>query len=162
MADRVDFYFRQRVTEAELDLAFALLEKADRDLAADLFPGQHSRDDADVLAQLTSALVNGRLGLARVDPRSWAEYAGGGPNDGPPDDGPDGPGPQPAQDTAWIEIQLVDTDGKPIADQRYKITASDGREYQGYTDSLGSALVRNLPVGNCNISFPELDKAVWG
>jgi len=36
MADRVDFYFRQRVTEAELDLAFVLLEKADRDLAADL------------------------------------------------------------------------------------------------------------------------------
>jgi hypothetical protein len=36
MADRVGFYFRQRVTEAELDLAFALLEKADRDLAADL------------------------------------------------------------------------------------------------------------------------------
>ena len=35
MADRVDFYFRQRVTEAELDLAFALLEKTDRDLAAD-------------------------------------------------------------------------------------------------------------------------------
>ena len=36
MADRVDYYFRQRVTEAELDLAFALLEKADRNLAADL------------------------------------------------------------------------------------------------------------------------------
>lgn len=36
MADRLDFFFRQRVTEAELDLAFELLEKADRDLAADL------------------------------------------------------------------------------------------------------------------------------
>ncbi len=36
MSARVDWYFRQRVTEAELDLAFALLEKADRDLAADL------------------------------------------------------------------------------------------------------------------------------
>ena len=36
MADRVDFYFRQRVNEAELDLAFELLEKADRNLAADL------------------------------------------------------------------------------------------------------------------------------
>ena len=36
MADRLDFFFRQRVTEAELDLAFALLEKADRDFAADL------------------------------------------------------------------------------------------------------------------------------
>ncbi|ACY13472.1 hypothetical protein [Haliangium ochraceum] len=36
MADRLDFYFRQPVTEAELDLAFELLENADRDLAADL------------------------------------------------------------------------------------------------------------------------------
>jgi len=36
MADRTDFYFRQRVSEAELDLAFELLEKADRSLAADI------------------------------------------------------------------------------------------------------------------------------
>ncbi|MFW5688905.1 MAG: hypothetical protein ACOC1U_04960 [Spirochaetota bacterium] len=36
MADRTDFYFRQRVTEAELDLAFEQLERADRDLAADI------------------------------------------------------------------------------------------------------------------------------
>lgn len=36
MADRTDFHFRQKVTEAELDLAFALLEKADRNLAADI------------------------------------------------------------------------------------------------------------------------------
>lgn len=36
MADRVDLYFRQRVTEAELDLACELLEQADRDLAADI------------------------------------------------------------------------------------------------------------------------------
>lgn len=36
MADRVDFYFQQRVSEAELDLAFEQLEQADHDLAADL------------------------------------------------------------------------------------------------------------------------------
>ena len=36
MASRVDFYFRQRVTEAELDLAFELLEQADHDLASDI------------------------------------------------------------------------------------------------------------------------------
>jgi hypothetical protein len=36
VADRVDFFFRQRVTEAELDLAFELLEKADHNLASDL------------------------------------------------------------------------------------------------------------------------------
>lgn len=36
MAARVDFFFRQRVSEAELDLAFELLEQADRNLAADI------------------------------------------------------------------------------------------------------------------------------
>jgi len=36
VSSRVDFYFRQRVTEAELDLAFDLLEQADRNLAADI------------------------------------------------------------------------------------------------------------------------------
>ncbi len=36
MADRLDYYFRQKVTEAELDLGFELLEKADRNLAADI------------------------------------------------------------------------------------------------------------------------------
>lgn len=36
MADRVDYFFRQRVTEAELDLGFSLLEKAVQNLAADL------------------------------------------------------------------------------------------------------------------------------
>ncbi len=36
MADRLDYFFRQRVTEAELDLGFELLEKADRNLAADI------------------------------------------------------------------------------------------------------------------------------
>ncbi|NOJ92330.1 hypothetical protein HMI51_05165 [Corallococcus coralloides] len=36
MSNRLDFHFRQRVTEAELDLAFAQLEQADRNLASDL------------------------------------------------------------------------------------------------------------------------------
>ena len=36
MADRCNFYFRQLVQENELDLAFELLEKADRDFATDI------------------------------------------------------------------------------------------------------------------------------
>jgi len=36
MSGRLDYFFRQTVTESELDLGFALLEQADRDLAADL------------------------------------------------------------------------------------------------------------------------------
>src|ERR1700759_4565018 len=36
MSNRKDFYFRQRVTEAELDAAFADLEDADHHLVGDL------------------------------------------------------------------------------------------------------------------------------
>lgn len=36
MSTRKNFFFRQRVTEAELDAAFDDLEQADHDLAADL------------------------------------------------------------------------------------------------------------------------------
>jgi hypothetical protein len=36
MSDRVAFYFRQRVSEDELNLAFEQLERADRNLAADM------------------------------------------------------------------------------------------------------------------------------
>ncbi len=62
MASRVDFHFKQRVTEAELDLAFTLLEQADHDLAADLgiygiisgaAPAQHS-PVPDLSVDLTS------------------------------------------------------------------------------------------------------------
>ena len=49
MSDRLDFFFRQRVTEAELDLAFAQLEQADRDLA-------HLPEEQDLLPQLRHAI----------------------------------------------------------------------------------------------------------
>ncbi|MEM6789477.1 MAG: hypothetical protein AAF715_18290 [Myxococcota bacterium] len=62
MADRVDFYLGQRVTETELDLACELLEQADRDLASDIgiygivtgaVPTQHS-PVPDLTVDLTS------------------------------------------------------------------------------------------------------------
>lgn len=39
MADRHDYYFRQRVTEAELDEGFSYLENADRSIVADILGG---------------------------------------------------------------------------------------------------------------------------
>ena len=36
MADRLDYFFRQKVTDAELDLGFSLLEASIRNFAADL------------------------------------------------------------------------------------------------------------------------------
>ncbi len=63
MADRTDFYFRQRVTESELDLAFTLLEQADRNVATDIgvfgiisgaVPAPHA-PVADLTIDLTAA-----------------------------------------------------------------------------------------------------------
>lgn len=36
MSSRLDYYFRQKVTESELDLGFEMLEQADRDFARDI------------------------------------------------------------------------------------------------------------------------------
>jgi hypothetical protein len=66
MADRFDFYFRQRATEAEIDLAFAMLEKADRDLAADL----------NIYGIVSGAAFFAPRGIPRV-PRRARVLAGG-------------------------------------------------------------------------------------
>ena len=63
MADRCDYYFRQKVTESELDLGFTLLENADRNLASDIgifgiisgaAPSSHA-PVADLTIDLTAA-----------------------------------------------------------------------------------------------------------
>ena len=61
MADRLNYYSGQRVTEAELDLGFALLENADRNLATDIglfgiFTGMIATEHAP-LADLTIDLT---------------------------------------------------------------------------------------------------------
>lgn len=73
MSSRLDFYFRQRVTEAELDLAFALLEQADRNLASDIgvFGIVHGADAAPhtPVADLTIHLSAPAVGYDRLGQR---------------------------------------------------------------------------------------------
>lgn len=73
MSSRLDFYFRQRVTEAELDLAFALLEQADRNLSSDIgvFGLVHGADAAPhtPVADLTIHLSAPAVGYDRLGQR---------------------------------------------------------------------------------------------
>lgn len=62
MADRLDYYFRQKVTEAELDSGFDGLEQADRDLVVD---------------QGFEGIVSG-LGVAEDSPASLEVVVGNG------------------------------------------------------------------------------------
>lgn len=63
--------------------------------------------------------------------------------------------------TDWIEIKLVDQDGKPVPGERYRIELPDGSIRQGVLNSEGVAWEGNLDPGTCKITFPGLDATEW-
>ena len=67
------------------------------------------------------------------------------------------PGEEEETETTWIEIELKDEFGDPIANERYEITTSDGKIKKGTTDSNGKAKVSGIAPGECQIKFVNLD-----
>lgn len=63
--------------------------------------------------------------------------------------------------TSWIEVQLVDENGKGIAGQAFIVTAPDGCDYSGTTDEKGVGRVDGIDPGSSDITFPDLDKDAW-
>lgn len=62
----------------------------------------------------------------------------------------------------WIEIILVDMDGKPVPNVRYKITPPGGDPPQeGRLNEHGQAGYYKIEAGDCKITFPDLDKDAW-
>lgn len=62
----------------------------------------------------------------------------------------------------WIEIILVDMDGKPVPNVRYKITPPGGDPPQeGRLNEHGQAGYYKIEAGECKITFPDLDKDAW-
>ncbi len=61
----------------------------------------------------------------------------------------------------FIEIVLVDGDGKPVPGEMYKVTAPDGTVDDGTLDDKGYAKITGLDGGSCKVSFPRLDKDYW-
>lgn len=75
-----------------------------------------------------------------------------------------GPAPEPVTpaEDFWIAIELVDEDGKPVPNERYRVRTPDGRIFEGTVDGQGKARVGDLPsAGNCEITFPDLDGRDW-
>ena len=62
---------------------------------------------------------------------------------------------------SWIEIELVDDNNKPVAQERYVIELPDGRKVEGFLDGDGLARVDGIDPGNCKVTFPDLDKQSW-
>lgn len=61
----------------------------------------------------------------------------------------------------WIEIELIGEDDKPIPNEKYKIILPDGSVKEGQLDRDGWARVESDPRGDCEVTFPELDKEAW-
>jgi len=61
----------------------------------------------------------------------------------------------PVPDLVWIGVMLVDQDGVPVPNRPYRIITPDGQTYQGQLDSHGTAFVRNIPAGSCQVFCPD-------
>ncbi|MEA2563912.1 MAG: hypothetical protein QOH06_5416 [Acidobacteriota bacterium] len=71
------------------------------------------------------------------------------------------PAPEPEQ-KHWLEIELLDDEGKPIANERYFVELPDGSKLSGRTDSQGRARAEDVDPGTAKVSFPDLDKKMYG
>ena len=75
-----------------------------------------------------------------------------GPVAGTPADVPE------ADRTHYVELELEDADGRPLAGATYELKASDGSVHKGTLDSTGKARVERLPEGTCEVTFTSIGK----
>ena len=67
-----------------------------------------------------------------------------------------------AKKKSWIEIDLVDKKGKPVAGEPYRVTLADGETVaEGTLDEKGHARVEGIEPGTCKVTFPKLEKQAW-
>ncbi len=55
----------------------------------------------------------------------------------------------------WLEIQFLDEDGTPRANERYVVTLPDGSRQEGRLDDTGRARLEDIPPGPCRVEFPD-------
>lgn len=53
----------------------------------------------------------------------------------------------------WIEIKLVDDEGKPIGNAKYKLRMPTGEIREGELDAQGQARVERIPPGKVEVTF---------
>ena len=115
--------------------------------------GTHHLEDTDIVRDLAAALAAGRILAVRLPAPVLVTFdvRAGEP---PPGQEPEGR-PRRAQNV--IEIELVDTEGKPVPNERYWILLPDGTVREGRLNAEGRAYVGNLDPGECDVRVPDLD-----
>ena len=74
-----------------------------------------------------------------------------------------GSAPASSTDTQknWVEIELVDQENKPVANERYRVTVPGRDPIEGFLSAEGLARVDGIDPGSCTIEFPDLDGRTW-
>ena len=67
----------------------------------------------------------------------------------------------PNTELTFIELALVDGDGKSVGFVSYSVTAPDGKVFSGMLDAGGRARIDGVAKGNCEVRFPEFHGADW-
>ena len=63
--------------------------------------------------------------------------------------------------TAWIEIEVVGEDDKPISGVAFEIELPDGKIASGTTNQKGVGRLESIPEGSCKISLHKFDHDAW-
>jgi len=63
--------------------------------------------------------------------------------------------------TGWVEIELLDEAGEPVAGEAYRITLPDGSVREGVLDASGRARVEGFEPGPSQVTFPHIDAGLW-
>lgn len=118
----------------------------------------HGMSDDELRARAAALLVRGTLRIARMpatprigdwdfQPSSTAEDSA--------------LGPLPEADLGWIEFEVFDELGKPLASEPYELVLPDGSNRTGTLDGKGFARVEPMEHGVCELRFPRRDKLDW-
>jgi hypothetical protein len=60
------------------------------------------------------------------------------------------------RDSTWIDIELLDPDGKPVPNRKVRLTFSDGRVVEGTTDAEGLFGLDGIDPGDCELAALDL------
>lgn len=105
-----------------------------------------------LVSRLADALRRGRVTLWRR--RGLAVQSSEGEGTDPAETESLTPASEPK---TWIEIELLDMDGKPMPGERYEVTLPDGSVREGTLDGNGRAYFGGLDPGSAEIRWPDRD-----
>jgi hypothetical protein len=71
-----------------------------------------------------------------------------------------GGGTRPEEKT-WVEVELVTTDGQPVANRRVRLELPDGSTVERTTDSQGLCRADGIDPGNCKVTLLDVDQVAW-